>query len=78
MSDDAVILELATYSNTEGFKTIKSESVIVNRLTGDAVSGHDIDDLLDAGRKVFFTFGGDPVEVVKVKFEIVENSLNKS
>ena len=56
---DAVILDL----NNNG---------MFDRVTGEELIPADVDVLLDAGRKVFVSFGGEPVEVVKVDFKIIE------
>jgi len=49
------------------------DSGMINRISGEPVTHVDIDNALDAGEKVFVSFGGDPVEVIKVETIVVES-----
>ena len=42
----------------------------VNSLSNEAVSSEDIDAALEAGEKVFVSFGGDFVEVLQVEYVV--------
>lgn len=48
------------------------DSGFINRVTNEAVTSQDIDAALEDGKKVFVSFGGDYVEVVKVEYSVVE------
>lgn len=55
-----MILEI---TGTEYFK---------DRVTGEDLTAEDVTERLDLGEKVFLLLGGEPVEVIRPEFSIVE------